>query len=509
MTLSDAVRSVVAVLRRRPDDLLPWYVLGAAVPAIVRIVPFIAIAIGFVYLETTGRLEAALEEFTALETEPPDPEADPAAFEEWLAGFEPIAEALLAPGLLALALVTIAVTIVVTALLYAAVAAGQITACSARLRGNRGSTAGVAGVRRYWLSFLGLYVLELVAWIGVILTVGIGVAVVAGLVVAATGSELVAVAVGLVAVLVVALALAAVRALFAFAPVAVVVDDTTAVGSLSNTVSFVRSSPLEAGFYYVASIVALAGVAGISGALVFVDVAAFVSLVSALLVLPALDLLKTALYNGYRGRLVALPTPDRSFRARFGSGLRRGWAEMVSFVRATPGTHATVVVLALVSFWVGWEAAEPLAGTVETSISARLEGHVPPTATLEFFGNNWMVALTTAFSGVALAIPAIVSLVFNGVVMGVFGRTEVEPFELLAFVIPHGIFEIPAILVATAVGIWLGVVGWRTYRGRRTRTEFADALERAFWVLVGVGILLAVAAVVEGFVSPYYYGAFL
>jgi len=37
----------------------------------------------------------------------------------------------------------------------------------------------------------------------------------------------------------------------------------------------------------------------------------------------------------------------------------------------------------------------------------------------------------------------------------------------------------------------------------------ADTLERAFWVLVGIGMVLAVAALIEGFVSPYYYRPFL
>ncbi len=75
--------------------------------------------------------------------------------------------------------------------------------------------------------------------------------------------------------------------------------------------------------------------------------------------------------------------------------------------------------------------------------------------------------------------------------------------------IPHGVVEIPAIFVASALGVWIGLVTWRASRGRIDRPTFADALERAFWVLVGIGILLAIAAVVEAFVSPYYFRLFL
>ncbi|QFU81591.1 stage II sporulation protein M [Natronorubrum aibiense] len=509
MALSDAVTAAVAVLRRRPADILPWYLLGASVPAVARVIPFFAFVIGAVYLEVTGRLATIRDELSDLETAPPDPNADPEAVEEWATGFEPVLDQLLTPGLVALVGLTFLTTLLVGVVLYAAVTAGQLSTCAARLRDERGLTAGLAGARRYWLRFLGLYALEILLWIVVFLTVGAGAALVSGLLVAATGSVLIAALVALPVGFVLVAALAVVRAVFAFAPVSVVVDDATVVGSLSTTVAFVRARPLEAGFYYVVSVGTLLAFSILSGVFTLVDVVAFPSLLTVFLVFPALDLLKTALYDGSRGRLSPPTIPDRSIRAQFRDGFSRGWTELTAFVRATLGTHAVVIALAVAGFWAGWTAAEPLVGTVETSISARLEGHIAPAAALEFFGNNWLVALTTALSGVVLAIPAIVSLLFNGVFMGVYARTEVAPMELLAFVVPHGIFEIPAIFIATVLGVHLGLAGWRTARGRATRASLADALERAFWVLVGVGILLAVAAVIEGFVSPYYFRLFL
>ncbi|MFW6000618.1 MAG: stage II sporulation protein M, partial [Halorubrum sp.] len=57
--------------------------------------------------------------------------------------------------------------------------------------------------------------------------------------------------------------------------------------------------------------------------------------------------------------------------------------------------------------------------------------------------------------------------------------------------------------------VHLGAVSWRTFRGRASRDRLADALETAFWVTVGLGVLFVVAAVIEGFVSPYYWRPFL
>ncbi|SFB80043.1 Stage II sporulation protein M [Halobiforma haloterrestris] len=509
-SLSDAVAAVVAVFRRRPGDLLPLYVLGTAIPAVARVVPFFTAAVAYLHLETTGRLRAARDELAGIETTPPDPEADPAAFEAWTEELVPVVEQLLTPTTGALAAAAVLGLVLLVIVLVPIVSAAQLSACYGRLRGERGLIAGIAGGRRYALRFLALYVLEVVLWIVVIASVG---AVVAALVggFSFAGAPLAGALAALLAALVGIAAVAAVRAAFAFAPVAVVVDDASVFGSLSATASFVRARPVGAAFYYVIAIGSTVALSTVAGAFALLEVASLVPVLSTLLLLPALDLLKTALYCDHRGRLTPPATPDRSVWAQFRAGLGRGWGEMWSFVRATPLLHAAVVALALVGFWLGWRAAAPFVGVeaFEASISGRLEGHVPPAAALEFFGNNWMVALSTALSGIALAVPAVVSVLFNGAFFGIYARLEADPLELVAFVVPHGILEIPAIFIAGALGIYLGVAFWRRLRGRLPRVAFADDLERAFWVLVGVGILLAVAAAIEGFVSPYYYQPFL
>ncbi|NKE35455.1 stage II sporulation protein M [Natronococcus sp. JC468] len=509
MTLSDAVAGAVAALRRRPADILPFYLLGAAIPAIVRVLPFLGIAVAVVYLELSGRLDAALADLEPGALEPPDSEADPAAFDAWAEEVVPLAEQLFPLEVQLLAAAVALGSIVLAVVLYGAVSAGQLSACYGRLRDDRGLAVGLAGAERFWLRFVGLYLLEIGAWIAVG-AIGIaGAALIGGALAAATGTGAAAALVALPALLAAAVAFAAIRAVFAFAPAAVVVDDAGVVGSLSATVGFLRRHPIAAGFYYVLAVGSTVALSALTSVFVVLEVPSIGALLTALVALPFLDLLKVGLYGGPTGRLSPPSAPERSFRRRVADGLRRGWAELGSFVRATPLLHAFVVAAAVGTFWAGWELADPLVGTTETSIAARLEGHVPPTAAVEFFGNNWTVAYTTAFGGLALAVPAFVALAFNGLVMGVTARLEVELAELAAFVLPHGLLEVPAILVAGALGLWLGAIGWRGLRGRASRREVVDALERAFWVVVGLGIVLAVAGFVEGFVSPYYYEPFL
>jgi len=78
----------------------------------------------------------------------------------------------------------------------------------------------------------------------------------------------------------------------------------------------------------------------------------------------------------------------------------------------------------------------PLVGAVTTSIESRLIGHLPPTAALNFFGNNWSVAIATSFGGVAFVIPALSSIAFNGLALGATAALEENLVALLAFVAP-------------------------------------------------------------------------
>jgi uncharacterized membrane protein SpoIIM required for sporulation len=509
MTLSDFVRAVGAVLRRRPADILPMYVLGAAITAIVRVVPFVAIGVAYVLLATSGRLNTIRAQLAELDPPPTDPNADPEAIDRWVSSLEPIVDQILTTELVALFGVTVVVSVLLFAVLSAAVAAGQLAACYSRLRDNRGLVAGLEGARRYWLRFLGLFVLELLIWSVALLLVVFGTALFAGSVSFAPETAVLTLPVAFLGGLVLFVLLVIVRAVFAFAPVAIVVDNAGVFGSVRNAAGLLRAQPVDAVFYYIVAFVGIGAVAGITGLLSLVDVVTIGSLLSILVVLPALDLLKTAVYCGYRDRMAPPEPPAQSLRSQFRTGLRRGWTELIAFVRSNLGLHALSAGLILLGFWAGWVAAGPLVGAVDASIASRLEGWLPPAMALELFGNNWLVALITAYAGVALVLPAIVSLLFNGVALGITARLEVDPVELAAFVVPHDIIEIPAILIASALGISVGVTAWRTWEGRARRTDLADALERAFWVLVGVGILLAIAAVIEGFVSPYYYRLFL
>ncbi|WP_050031868.1 stage II sporulation protein M [Halorubrum halophilum] len=502
MDLSAAVSATASTLRRRPADLLPFYFLGTAVPVVARMGLFVALAGTYLHYELTGRLDDARQALAELDLTPPDTQ-DPEAVQAWVDSAAPALEPLASPTAILLVAAGTVVTLLLALLTYAAVSAGQMSAVAGRVRGGRGLTAGIAGVRGRWLTFLGLYVAEFLLWVGMSLLAALAIG---G---AFLVSPFLGAVVALLALLVGLIVLLLVRAVFAFAPAAVVVDDAGVVGAVEGAGGFIRANPVDALAYLVVAVGVLVAVSSAASALAFVGGGAAVALASAVVAAPALDLLKTVLYGDHRGVVAPVEPVDTRLRDQFVGGVRRGWREMTGFVRRTPGLHAVAILVGVGFGAIGWLAVDPFVGAVTTSIESRLVGHLPPTAALNFFGNNWSVAIATSFGGVALVVPALSSIAFNGLALGATAALEENLAALLAFVVPHGILEIPALFVSGALGIHLGIVSWRAFRGRLSREAFADALENAFWALMGVGVLLAVAGVIEGFVSPYYWQPFL
>lgn len=118
--------------------------------------------------------------------------------------------------------------------------------------------------------------------------------------------------------------------------------------------------------------------------------------------------------------------------------------------------------------------------------------------------NNTKVAFTSFALGVFLAIPTIIILFYNGIAIGgTIAIVEMKGMlnNLLGFISPHGVIELMAIFMASAAGMSLG---WALLLpGRLSRT---DALKKkayeAISLVAGAGLLLAIAGIIETFVSP-------
>ena len=118
--------------------------------------------------------------------------------------------------------------------------------------------------------------------------------------------------------------------------------------------------------------------------------------------------------------------------------------------------------------------------------------------------NNVQVAFVAAAGGILAGLGTVFILVFNGLTLGsIFALYDAHGAGVLlwTFVLPHGVLELTAIVVSGAAGLILAQAVLAP--GRRTRARALREEGRESLALVGgAAILLVLAGLVEGFVSP-------
>lgn len=201
--------------------------------------------------------------------------------------------------------------------------------------------------------------------------------------------------------------------------------------------------------------------------------------------------------------------------------LRFGFPRMVRARRGFVAAAALFLFLPAIATTMAVEFRPPLArellsremiARAETAPERARQGgryvEVPelamPLMSSGIIANNVQVTFAAFAAGILAGIGTALLLVFNGVhlgaVIGLF-QNEGAAGLLWEFVAPHGVIELTAISIAGAAGLILGSA--IVAPGRLTR---ADALSRrgreAVSLLAGTTLLLILAGLVEGFVSP-------
>lgn len=135
-----------------------------------------------------------------------------------------------------------------------------------------------------------------------------------------------------------------------------------------------------------------------------------------------------------------------------------------------------------------------LAGS-KTSFSAQLMTH------------NTKISIATLALGMTWGVGTIIMLFYNGVILGAVAVDYMRAGEtkfLLGWLMPHGVVEIPAILIAGQAGLILAfaLIG----RGRRSplRTRLREISGDLSTLIFGVGLMLVWAGFIEAFLSQYH-----
>ena len=113
---------------------------------------------------------------------------------------------------------------------------------------------------------------------------------------------------------------------------------------------------------------------------------------------------------------------------------------------------------------------------------------------------NAMATIFVILSGVIAGVVPTFAISSNGFGLGVLYRqvSEVSGTSKAALeILPYGVFEIPALLIAASYGLWLGVTVVRRMRGKEStllRFQLEHAFRRYFAVVFP---LLIIAAAIE------------
>jgi uncharacterized membrane protein SpoIIM required for sporulation len=121
--------------------------------------------------------------------------------------------------------------------------------------------------------------------------------------------------------------------------------------------------------------------------------------------------------------------------------------------------------------------------------------------------HNTKVAVLTLALGMTWGVGTIIVLFHNGIALGAIAVDYVHAGQtrfLMGWLMPHGVIEIPAILIAGQAGLLLAgaLIGWgqRRRMAERLRAISADLVTLIF----GVALMLVWAGLVEAFLSQYH-----
>ncbi len=121
--------------------------------------------------------------------------------------------------------------------------------------------------------------------------------------------------------------------------------------------------------------------------------------------------------------------------------------------------------------------------------------------------HNTQVAFFALGCGMTWGLGTMILLFYNGVVLGAVSFDYVQAGQakfLLGWLLPHGVIEIPAILVASQAGFVLAsaLIGWnsRLSRAERLRAVAGDVSTLAG----GAALMLVWAGLIESYISQYH-----
>lgn len=129
---------------------------------------------------------------------------------------------------------------------------------------------------------------------------------------------------------------------------------------------------------------------------------------------------------------------------------------------------------------------------------------IKPLASSAIMTNNLTVSLSAFALGITGGLGTVYLLVTNGLLLGVLAAACWQAgmgLQLLSFVAPHGVLELPAVFISGAAGLLVahGLLFPGLFSRRAALTSYGS---RGARLALGIIPILVVAGIIEGFFSP-------
>lgn len=206
------------------------------------------------------------------------------------------------------------------------------------------------------------------------------------------------------------------------------------------------------------------------------------------------------------------------FRRDYPQLFRRLWPyvtlSFVLFGIGSLGTYASTRLIpshAYLFVPTDMDMADMAPGVSAQDISERFRKMPKPPMATGIMANNVNVAFNAFALGITAGIGTCYILLFNAMMLGGFVGHFANHgllFELWCFLVPHGVLEIFAILVAGGAGLRLGL-SLAIPGALKRSASLRHGAKEAVLLVLGTVPMFVVAGLIEGFITPSYLpGAF-
>lgn len=175
------------------------------------------------------------------------------------------------------------------------------------------------------------------------------------------------------------------------------------------------------------------------------------------------------------------------------------YADSFSYLKETRRFTFIIISIFLVSAAVGYmfpSLFEDVVNKIILDIISKIEGYNFFQMLFYIIKNNLMTSLVGLVFGVFIGIYPVSVAILNGYILGYVLNKSVSVigFAALFRLLPHGIFELPAIFISLGMGLNLGMTLFKKHR----KKYFMEHIEKSLKVFLAIVVpLLILAGIIE------------